>query len=62
MLHPLMCIIMERERWEEIESSDYSNSFMFLKVVVWEVLNIKEGFLAESQILGEEKLYHYFKN
>ena len=35
---------------------------MFLKVVVWEVLNIKEGFLAESQIPGEEKFYHYFKN
>ena len=35
---------------------------MFLKVVVWEVLNIKEGFLAESQIPGEERLYHYFKN
>ena len=49
---------MERE----IELSDYSNSFMFLKVVVWEVLNIKEGFLAESQIPGEESLYHYFKN
>ena len=31
---------------------------MSLKVVVWEVPDIKKGFLAESQIPGEEGLYH----
>ena len=30
---------------------------MSLKVVVWEVPDIKKGFLAESQIPGEEGLY-----
>ena len=36
---------------------DFPNFMLCFKVVVWEVPDIKKGFLAESQVPGEEGLY-----